>query len=209
MNIFRPSLFRAFAVAAALPLFAALAGCDVDDTSGAPSSSSGDQTFNFSGLYVSISNGTALVFPAYRQTGTTLTWLRLLQYGSSLQGYDNASQYWTGEISSVQESTATFSLQGRTSAGASVDISGTLTYANQQSTMNAAWIEPSFAGSIFAQATVSPATTNNTPTNSPSTNTNTIARFLLQPGPGATVAPHAWRVARFAPNPADFAPLDS
>ena len=209
MNIFRSPLFRTLAAASALAAAALSSGCDVDSTSGSTSSSSGDQIFSFSGLYVSISNGNALVFPAHRQTGTTLTWLRLLQYGSSLQGYDNASQSWSGEISSVQETTASFSLQGRTSAGAPVDISGTLTYDDQTSTMNAAWIEPSFSGSIFAQATVAPATTNMTPTNSPSTNTNTVARFRLRPGPGLAVAPPTWRVARFAPNAAHFSPLES
>ena len=207
MNIFRTSVSRALAIAFALPLFALLAGCDVGSTSGSPSDSAGT-IYNFSGLYMSTNQGGALVFPANRQTGTTLTWLRLIQYGSSLQGYDNASQAWTGKISGMQDETASFSLEGRTSAGAAVDIAGTMTYASQQSQMNAAWIEPSFAGSIFARATVSPASTNGSSTNIPSTNTNTTAMFHLRTGPGMAV-PNTWRVARFAPNAADFAPVGS
>ena len=168
MNIFRPPLFRTLAAAAALAAAALSSGCDVDSTSGSTSGGSGESysIFNFSGLYMSISNGNALVFPANRQTGTQLTWLRLLHYGSVLEGYDNASQTWSGEITSVQETTASFSLQGRTSAGASVDIAGTLTYDETDTlgTMNAAWIEPSFSGSIFAEATVAAATSS---TNSP------------------------------------------
>ena len=179
MHIFRSAPFRALALALALPLAAlVLAGCDVgstDSTTAVMADNEGN-IYNYSGLYMSTTNTSGstngygtLVFPAGRQSGTALIWLRLLQYGSALEAYDNAGLAWSGNVSAQNGETASFSLQGRTTAGNSVEIFGTLDYAAQLSTMDATWIEPGFAGSIFAQATVSPVTTNspvvtNTPT---------------------------------------------
>lgn len=178
MNIIRTAPFRALALALALPLAAlAIAGCDVgstDSTTAVVSDNAGN-IYNYSGLYMSITNESGstngygtLVFPAGRQSGTALIWMRLLQYGSALEAYDNAGLAWSGSISVQNDTSASFSLQGRTTAGNSVEIFGTLDYAAQLSTMDATWIEPGFAGSIFAQATVSPVVTNSpTPTNNP------------------------------------------
>ncbi len=169
MNIFRTSAFRAFALSLALPLsLFLLAGCDVEsaDSTTAVASDNSGTIYNFAGLYVNPNNGSStnglipLVFPPGKQSGTALTWLRLLQYGTTLEAYDNAGLTWSGSISALQSGTATFSLVGRTTAGAAVEIAGTLVYADQNSTMDAAWIEPAFSGSIMAKATVSPATTN-------------------------------------------------
>ncbi len=59
-------------------------------------------------------------------------------------------------FSVTAEGTASATLTGKTTAGADVEIIGSLA-ARWNSTMDAAWIEPSFSGSIFATATVSPA----------------------------------------------------
>ena len=160
-----PSPFLAAALAlAAAALF--LAACDVDsvDSVTATPSDNDGTIYNFSGLYAhSTTNGLApLVFPTNRQSGAKLTWLRLIQYGSVLEAYDNAGLSWSGSISGLQTGTATFSLQGRTTAGQPVDITGTMVYADQRSTMDAAWIEPSFSGTIYAQAIVAPSATNTT-----------------------------------------------
>ncbi len=170
MHIFRSSPFRALAFALALPLAAlVLAGCEVGSTDSTTSvmSDNAGNIYNYSGLYMSITNTSGstngygtLVFPAGRQSGTALIWLRLLQYGSALEAYDSAGLTWSGSVSVQNGETASFSLQGRTTAGNSVEIFGSLNYAEQLSTMDATWIEPSFAGSIFAQATVSPVATN-------------------------------------------------
>ena len=157
-------------LAAALALAAAalfLAACDVDSVDSVTATpSDGTSPFsiiNFSGLYAhSISNSLVpLVFPTNRQSGAKLTWLRLLQYGSVLEAYDNAGLNWSGSISGIQSATATFSLQGRTTAGQPVDITGTMVSDSTNSTMEASWIEPTFAGTIFATAIIAPAATNN------------------------------------------------
>lgn len=178
MHIFRSSPFRALALALALPLAAlAIAGCDVGSTDSTTSvmSDNAGKIYNYSGLYMSITNESGstngygtLVFPANRQSGAALIWLRLLQYGSALEAYDSAGLTWSGNISAQNGEIASFSLQGRTTAGNSVEVFGTLDYddASRLSTMDATWIEPNFAGSIFAQATVSPVATNSpSPTN--------------------------------------------
>ena len=165
MNIFRTTALRAHALSLILPLVAlAIAGCDVgstDSTTAVLSDNSGT-IYNFAGLYAhATTNGLApLVFPTNRQSGVALTWLRLLQYGSVLEAYDNAGMTWSGSISALQGGTATFSLRGRTTAGISTEIAGTLVYADQNSVMDASWIEPAFAGTLYARATVAPATTN-------------------------------------------------
>ncbi len=205
MNIVPKPLFRALAAALALPLLAlCLAACDVgsvDSTSAVVSDTKGN-IYNYSGMYMSASNTSgstsgyaALVVPAGRQSGTILTWIRLLQYGSVLEAYDNANQTWYGNVSAQNGETASFTLSGKTTAGNSVEIVGTLTYISQQSTMDAAWIEPSFSGNIFAQATVSPVVTNTPPakfTLSPSAanfDTNDITETFTASG---GTAPYTW-----------------
>ena len=168
MNIVQNPFFRALL----LPLLAlSLAACDmnsVDSTSAVPSDNSGT-IYNFSGLYMNSENDSStngalpLVYPyesGNRPSGEVITSLRLLQYGSVLEAYDSANQTWSGRITALQSGTASFSLQGRTTAGISVEVAGTMVYEDQQSTMDATWIEPAYYGNLNAQATVSPANTN-------------------------------------------------
>ena len=204
MNIFRSPLFRTLAAASALAAAALSSGCDVGDTSGTPSDNEGT-IYSYAGLYMSASNASgsttghgSLVFPAGKQSGETVTWLRLLQYGSSLQGYDNASQTWNGEITVQNAEVASFNLQGRTTAGATVNIAGTMSYASEISTMDAAWIEPTFAGSIFAKATVAPAVTSSPPDKltidptSASLSTNDITQVFTVSG---GTSPYSWALS--------------
>ena len=169
MNPFRTAAFRVLAFGLALPLAALLGtvGCDVDSTDSTTSvvSDNDGKIHSYAGLYMNTEEGStngygALVFPAGKQSGVKLIWLRLLQYGSVLEGYDNAGMTWAGSLTAQNGGVASFGLKGRTTAGVSVDVAGTLSYASQESTMDASWIEPGFAGSIFGKATVSPAATN-------------------------------------------------
>ena len=171
MNIFRTAAFRIPALALALPLAAlVLAGCDVGSADSTASVVSDDDgtIYNFAGFYMHPdtdgTNIVPLVYPyldaGNRPSGELITSLRLLQYGSVLEAYDSAGQTWSGSISALQSGTATFSLQGQTTAGQAVEIAGTMIYADQNSVMDASWIEPAYYGTLSAQATVSPATTN-------------------------------------------------
>jgi hypothetical protein len=161
------SLFAAVAVAAAALAAAVPSGCSVDstNTSGTVSNNAGT-VYDFSALYRPTESAEFLVFPSEEQSGTKLTWMRIIQNGSGLQGYDNAGKNWSGSISSVEDTVAHFQLDGATTAGNSVTIAGTMTYVSQQSTISASWLESTgFSGNFFATGTVSsPAT--NTPTSS-------------------------------------------
>lgn len=202
-----PSIGRPFALAAVIPLVALfLAACDIgstDSTTAVMSDSKGN-IYNYSGMYMSATNSegsttgyAGLVFPANRQSGQILTWLRLLQYGSALEAYDNAGQSWSGNISVQNGEVASFNMRGKTTAGASVEVTGTLAYDEQLATMDATWIEPSFAGNLFAKATVSPVVTSSPPSkltidpSSANLSTNDRTRTFTAKG-GAE--PYTWKV---------------
>ncbi len=204
MNTSASRAWRPLAAAALFALLAlALAACDIgstDSTTAIVSDNSGN-IYNFSGLYLNPNNTSSndalpLVYPTNRQSGRSLFWLRILQYGSVLEAYDNAGMSWDGQISSVTtEGTASFTLAGKTTAGADVEIIGSLRYASQNSTMDAAWIEPSFSGSIIARASVSSPTTNNpAPTNGTTVSFNVTTSL-----DGLTLHARTWRTARHAP----------
>ncbi len=173
MNNVPKPLFQSLAATLALPLLAlCLTACDmgsVDSTSAVVSDNSGT-IYNFSGLYMhpdidrnSTNDPPGLVYPnseGRRPSGEIITFLRLLQYGSVLEAYDSAGLTWYGNISAMQGGTASFTLSGRTTVGQSVEVAGTMSYASQQSTMDATWIEPSYYGNLSAKATVTPANTN-------------------------------------------------
>ncbi len=156
-------------LSAVLPL--AFLACDVgstDSVSGTVADSSGT-VYDFSGTYYPVENAETLVNPASMQSGQLLTWLRLVQYGSVLEGYDNAKKSWSGKIASVTSSgNAAFTLSGSTTTGHAVEIVGTLRYADGASTMDGSWIEDvGNAASIYAKAAVAPPSTNS-PSPSPS-----------------------------------------
>ncbi len=140
-----------------------LIACDSgssDSTTAGLFDNSGRQ-YDFSGHYARANDAgeaVPLVQPAGRQSGQPLMWLRLLQYGSVLEAYDSAGLAWSGSISMLAGGAAQLQLRGRTTAGADARIAGTLRYADGNSTLDAAWIEPAFSGSLFATATVNPPT---------------------------------------------------
>ena len=206
MNIVQNPFFRALLLPA---LALGLAACDmnsVDSTSAVPSDNSGT-IYNFSGLYMNPENDSStngalpLVYPnesGNRPSGQAITALRLLQYGSVLEAYDSANQTWSGRITALQSGTASFSLQGRTTAGIGVEVAGTMVYKDQQSTMDATWIEPAYYGNLNAQATVSPANTN-TPVSGPdispssvSLSSNKISQVFTASGGSGT---YTWSVS--------------
>ena len=163
----RLSATAILAAALAATLCLGLAGCETDstNTSSVVSNNAGT-VYDFSALYTANNANNAegaayLVYPAEKQSGTKLTWMRIVQNGSSLQGFDNAGQNWTGAISGIEDTTARFSMEGRTTAGAAVTIAGTMSYADQQSTISASWLESTgFSGNFFAKGTVSSPGTN-------------------------------------------------
>ena len=115
-------------VACGLLLSAALVGCELGsgDSTTANVTGGDGMVYNFSGLYAPSEGQAHLVVPA---NGAALKWIRLLHYGRVLEGYDSARQTWSGQISGMDGSKASFTLRGRTSAGVQAEIVGVLRYA--------------------------------------------------------------------------------
>lgn len=158
----RQALTRALIASLALGWTVLLpVGCEMgsSDSTTATLSDNTGHLYDFSGHYANRNEANEtipLVYPPGRQSGQVLMWMRLLQSGSVLEAYDNAGETWSGGISSIADGIAQFTLQGRTTAGARVEIAGALRYADRHSTLDAAWIEPTFSGSLAATATVAP-----------------------------------------------------
>lgn len=127
---------------------------------------------DFSGHYSN--NGSSLVTA---NTGSALTWLVLMQSGSILEGYDNNNSTWKGKINGLESSVASFSLEGHTTAGSKVLISGTLDASSGSSTavMKGSWLEESLSSYIYATASVTIIT------NNPSNPTNSTSALSVDP----------------------------
>lgn len=154
------SLTRFATLTVAVLLTAFLAACDVgssDDTSAVAVSDNGT-VYDFSGNYEN--SGSDIVRD--QKSGTKITYLRLTQYGKSLEGFDNASKTWKGHISTLTDAgVANFTLDGSTSDGVAIQIAGTLAHNSGNATMNASWIAPSYYSTVYAKATVANASSNN------------------------------------------------
>ena len=148
-----------------LPALAAalcLAACEIDssNTSSIAADSSGT-VYDFTGLYAPTDNAEYLVYPSSKQSGQKLMWMRITQDGTALQAFDNAGSHWSGAIDSISSATARFTLNGSTTAGAAVTISGLMSYADNASTISASWLENGGASAnFFAHATVASPSTN-------------------------------------------------
>jgi hypothetical protein len=188
-------------LSALLPL--AFLACDVgstDSVTGSLSDSSGT-IYDFSGTYYPVEDAETLVNPPSAQSGKLLTWIRLVQYGSKLEGYDNAKKTWSGKITSVSSGgNAPFTLSGSTTTGHSVEIIGTLRYADGASTMDGSWIEDvGNAASIYAKAAVAaPATNSSSSTTSltisPSSKSVSFGSSATFTASGGT-SPYSWALS--------------
>ena len=125
---------------------------------------------NVGGLY---SRGGARIVS--RHSGAAITTLNVIQDGDSLQAVDNNGLIFRGTIGQVNEGggaqrSATFTLNGMTTAGAEGVITGSFTVQGNESTMQGTWAEPTLFGSVLATANVTPVATNG----APQTNTNVV-----------------------------------
>jgi hypothetical protein len=133
-------------VGLAVALVAAGAGCEIRPSDGTGRSVS----INVAGRYVGQLDGRV----TSRNTGAPVTSLNVTQTGAALQAVDNNGLVFRGKISGETDSSAPFTLEGSTTAGAAVTISGTITVSGSSGTMHGTWIEPTLLGDVMAQATV-------------------------------------------------------
>lgn len=135
--------------------------------------SSGDETVREVSLRVS-GNYVNNAGIATRQSGQTITSLFISQNGDQLNAVDNLGARWTGTIGRASGNLATLNLDGLTSNGTPVVITGNITIDGTTATLQGTWVEPVIRSAAFAQATVAAQ-----PTPSPT----------VTPNPGATPTP--------------------
>jgi len=87
-----------------------------------------------------------------RNSGAKVTQLDLRQDGDQLQAIDNNGIVFRGTIGNVVENIASFNLDGSTTAGNSVTISGNIEIGGGEGIMRATWIESAFFSTVFGRA---------------------------------------------------------
>ena len=152
-------------LAAALAGVALLAGCEI---------SGSDETvrnlpIDFSGYYYNNSGSNSLLVS--NNSGAAIKTMTLRQAGDKLEAVDNNGSLLKGTIGNVLGNNASFTLSGKTTAGADGTLSGNLLHSGEsQATMSGTWIEPGIYGQVYGIATIAPPQTN-TPIN---TNTGSL-----------------------------------
>lgn len=87
-------------------------------------------------------------------TGSAITSLSVRQAGDQLEARDNNGIAFVGTIGEASDSSASFTLEGQTTAGQSATISGTLSVDGGNATMRGTWIEPSLYSTVYGIGTV-------------------------------------------------------
>ena len=116
------------------------------------------------GFYVPVEGNETIVAG---NTGAPVTAMNLRQSGDQLESVDNNGSIFRGTIGRVGDDLASFTLNGQTTAGQDVTISGTIGVAvgSTEASMRATWIEPTVVGAVAAVASVpinNPVSTNDT-----------------------------------------------
>jgi len=145
-----------------------LNGCEVQNVNGTTRLVDAD----VSGVYRnSASNENNGVFVS-RNSGKPVNSMDLRQNGSDLAGIDNNNKVFRGSIGTVNENVVSFQLDGETTAGSAVKMSGSIEISSGKGVMRATWIEDSFYGTVYGVAN-GPTINTNTP--SPSTDTSAVS----------------------------------
>lgn len=148
-------------------------GCEVGNSDSAVREIGVD----FTGFYDSTGTSNDFVSPA--NSGARVKSFNLRQNGDQLEAIDNNNIVFHGSVGDSSGSsgtgTSSFQLEGQTTAGQPVTISGTLSGANTSGNsataiMDGTWIEPNIYAHILGDAVINPITTN-----SPSPTTNSLS----------------------------------
>ena len=113
-------------------------------------------------------------------SGRSVISLDVRQTGDSLEAIDNNGIVFRGTIGNVSDSTASYNLEGSTTAGNGVVISGSIEVGGGQGVMRATWIEDTFFATLCGSAN-GPSATTNAPIVTNATNGSiTISAGLLE-----------------------------
>lgn len=119
------------------------------------------------------------------QSGNRVTLLSIQQRGDQLSAVDNQGGNYSGSIGRADENLATFTLNGATSAGESVTLTGTVVVEGTSASLTGTWIEPSLRSSARASATVSGQVT---PSGTPTPTSAPPQQVISQPNTAPTPA---------------------
>lgn len=136
---------QAWIGAAAALLLTTIAGCEI----GSPDEVVREVGINISGFYAN-SNGRLVS----QNSGAPIVNMNLIQNGEQLQGIDNNGRVFRGRVVAASSSSASITLEGRTSTGVSGVIQATVDVSGGLATMRGTWIEASLYGIVYGQATV-------------------------------------------------------
>lgn len=150
-----------FLLVAAVSVF--LVGCELNSAD----SFVREVGVDFSGFYDSTATNADFVSPA--NSGGRVTSFNLRQTGDQLEAIDNHQYVFRGTIGEARtdggSSTASFTLEGETTVGQHVTISGTLAGQGNSATITGTWIEPDRYCYLNGDGSINPI-----PTNTPQTN---------------------------------------
>jgi hypothetical protein len=96
-------------------------------------------------------------------SGKQVISLDLRQTGDQLEAIDNNGIIFRGTIGNVVDNSASFNIEGSTTAGNKVLISGNIAIGGGEGVMRATWIEDTFYATLCGSAN-GPSVTSNTPT---------------------------------------------
>ncbi|HMO04432.1 MAG TPA: hypothetical protein PKC67_09225 [Kiritimatiellia bacterium] len=108
-------------------------------------------------------------------SGRSVISLDLRQAGDSLEAIDNNGIIFRGTIGNVVDNSASFNLEGATTAGNSALISGNISVSGGKGVMQATWVENTFFATLCGSSTGQSVTTNAPPP----TNTNNNASISI------------------------------
>jgi len=123
-----------------------LTGCEIDSSE----SVSRNVNIDVTGYYSGSLSGRLV----QNNSGAPITGLDLRQNGDRLEAYDNNGMVFRGTIGQVNGNRASFTLEGRTTAGGSGVLSGNITVSGTSATMSGTWFEESVSARVAGNATV-------------------------------------------------------
>ncbi|MCX7007789.1 MAG: hypothetical protein NTY53_11180 [Kiritimatiellaeota bacterium] len=132
-----------------------LPGCEVGSPDTVEATANGD----FSGRYA---NGSSPM--VNNNSGNAINTMALNQSGNQLQAVDNNGILFKGTIGDILNSSASFTLNGVTTAGQTVAINGTLRAVGTTASLSGIWAEPGVYSSIYGTASIGAITNAPTPT---------------------------------------------
>lgn len=160
-----------------LVAIALVTGCETDSSESVSRNLSVDVTGYYSG---NLSGGRIIE----QSSGAAITSLDLRQGGDRLEAYDNNGEIFKGTIGQVDGERASFTLEGKTTAGVAGTISGYIDISGSSATMSGTWFEPSMSSRVAASATVAePSNLSIAPT-SATLNTNNATQTFTASGGG-------------------------